>query len=137
MLILLGPPSYQEVLDDIEFFKKWYPNAEVFPSTLDNFIKDILPCKHTLPFVQSEIGDTWIHGVASDPYKTQLFREISRIRSNYCKNNPIECPTPTNIVDQNSPLLHFDALFIKNIEHTWGLDIKSYLNDTYIYFYNL
>jgi len=40
-------------------------------STFDKFAAEVLssPVHQQLPVVTSEIGDTWIHGVASDPIK--------------------------------------------------------------------
>ena len=40
-------------------------------STFDKFAAEVLssPVYQQLPVVTSEIGDTWIHGVASDPIK--------------------------------------------------------------------
>ena len=31
-----------------------------------------------LPVVTTEIGDGWLYGVASDPLKSAMFRELSR-----------------------------------------------------------
>jgi hypothetical protein len=33
-----------------------------------------------LPIITDEIGDTWLYGVPSDPWKNVAFREMSRIR---------------------------------------------------------
>jgi len=40
-------------------------------STFDKFAAEVLssPVYQQLPVITSEIGDTWIHGVASDPIK--------------------------------------------------------------------
>jgi hypothetical protein len=37
--------------------------------------------KRTLPVVAGEIGDTWIHGVGSDPVKVRNYRAVMRMRS--------------------------------------------------------
>ena len=33
-----------------------------------------------LPVVTQELGDTWIHGVPSDPVKVSRYREVARFR---------------------------------------------------------
>ena len=38
-------------------------------STLDDYARSVLKYRETLPVVEEEIGDTWIHGIASDPGK--------------------------------------------------------------------
>ena len=40
----------------------------------------IAPFRAQLPVVTQEIGDTWIHGVPSDPMKLARYREVARFR---------------------------------------------------------
>ena len=58
-----------------------FPGADVKASTFDAFVKQVLPHWQAFEVVTSEIGDTWIWGVASDPIKAQQFRAIQRMRS--------------------------------------------------------
>jgi hypothetical protein len=46
-----------------------FPNAEIIPSTFDNFTQHLDNAKDKLPVVTAEVGDTWIYGVPSDPQK--------------------------------------------------------------------
>jgi hypothetical protein len=50
-----------------------FPNANgsVRASTFDAFVDRALPFADRLPVVTGEMGDTWIYGVPSDPYKVR------------------------------------------------------------------
>jgi hypothetical protein len=66
-----------------------------------------------LPVVEGEIGDSWIHGVGSDPTKTRAFREILRNCESFGDADPAE-----------------NLLLVP--EHTWGMDLKTYFpNETH------
>lgn len=65
----------------------------------------------------------YIIGVQSDPLKVSQFRTILRLRSSCIQSH---------ICDPQDPQFkRFDRLLIKVAEHTWGLDVKTYLHDTY------
>ena len=117
-----GPPSLLEVLNNFATLKKLFPNATIVASGYDPFVLELMQYQDQLPVVKGEIGDTWIYGTASDPWKTQQF---------YCIINTWERAI------QSSPAVYLDdirihnfsRLLIKNGEHTWGKDVKTYLND--------
>jgi hypothetical protein len=58
-----------------------FPGATVKASTLEAFVDALEPHVESFPVVTGEIGDTWIHGVASDPSKMKQYRAIMRMRS--------------------------------------------------------
>jgi hypothetical protein len=125
-----GPPFADEAMQWITVVGQAFPDAQVMCSTFDAFVSDILPYRDQLPLVTSEIGDTWIHGVSTDPRKSQDFRETMRVRADYCLQNP-GCPDATTQSSKVDPaIIAFDRLLMKLGEHTWGLDIKSFLHDT-------
>src|SRR5262249_22530324 len=66
-------------------------------------------------------GDTWIHGVGSDPTKVSQFRELSRLRREW-----LEDMKP---VTSEPRFGAFSRALIMVPEHTWGMDIKLHLND--------
>ena len=143
-----GPHFPQEVLESIAILKTNFPGAEIISGTFDDFVKAILPMRDALPLITEEIGDTWIHGgassdiyrydtnssfcrtVATDAWKSQTFREIMRIRANYCEKNPNQCPDVLVNGQPDQQIADFDRLLIKAGEHTWGLDVKTFINDT-------
>ena len=89
-----------------------FPNATVISSTFEAFAAylDTVP-DYMLPEITSEIGDTWIHGVASDPRKVARTRWANRLRTQ-CVNAG-DC-------DMSDPRVrNFSRLLLKNGEHTW------------------
>ena len=109
-----GPPSEPEVLETFRRLERQYPGAEIFASDLSRYARSILEHTDDLPIVEAEIGDTWIHGVGTDPYKVSTFRRILA----WLSQNP---ETAANGRFMDSLLLI--------CEHTWGLDFKKYLAD--------
>ena len=80
--------------------------------------------REKLPVILSEIGDTWIYGVASDPVKVTRFREATRLRQHWIDQKQW---TVGDAADRQ-----FLRRFLLGAEHTWGTDTKSYLdNDHY------
>ena len=64
-----------------------------------------------------EIGDTWIHGVASDPGKISRYRELCRLRRRWISEG------------DDRDLSAFSRRLLMVPEHTWGLDEKTFLAD--------
>ena len=48
-------------------------------SSFDAYIDALTPLKDKLPVIDSEIGDTWIQGIASDPRKMAEYRAVRRV----------------------------------------------------------
>ena len=116
-----GPPSYLEVLENYEAIYKLFPNAEVVASTYDAFVVELEKFKSELPVYTEEIGDTWIYGTGSDPWKVSQFKTIMSARSDCVQS--WQC----NLLDER--FFNFSVLLLKNAEHTWGKDVKTFLND--------
>ena len=114
-----GPPSVLEVIKNYAVLKLLFPNAEIIASGYDAFVEKLLTVQ--LPVYSNEIGDTWIHGVASDPFKTAKTREMMRQRRT--------CISKGLCKEDDQVLNAFSALLLKNGEHTWGKDVKTYLHD--------
>ena len=114
----LGPPSVDDVLGIFDWVRLQFPGAEVKASTLDAFARRLETVKQTLPVVTSEIGDTWIHGLGTDPKKVSQYRELLRLRDAW-----IERGVSPEALDA------FDRRLLLVPEHTWGLDVKTFLGD--------
>jgi hypothetical protein len=83
-----------------------------------------------LPVVTNEIGDTWIHGVASDAYKTAAMRVLMRsharvVSSSATQSSPHTSPSVSSLPDG---FAEFERLLLKCPEHTWGGDQKLFLH---------
>jgi len=71
--------AWQEVLGYYEILRAEFPNARLQASRLDDFFDAAQVLHSKLPVVTSELGDTWIQGVASDPRKCAEYRAVSRV----------------------------------------------------------
>lgn len=118
-----GPPSASEVRAVFALLRREWPGADIRASTFDDFVAPLLEglasgaITTQLPTVTAEIGDTWIHGVASDPAKLAEFRALMRLRR--------AAPQLAEDPDFDA----FSRLLIKVPEHTWGADAKRALGD--------
>jgi len=114
-----GPANVKSYIDTYEKIRKEFPNAIVFSSTYNNFTKRLVDIRDKLPVVTSEIGDTWIYGIQSDPVKVAKMRAMNRVWANFSG-------------DRNDET-YLNATFwaLKNGEHTWGRDVKSNLKDDF------
>ncbi len=114
-----SPPDAEQIVALYERLQRKYPDAEIFASTLDAFASAVWAVRRNLPTVTEEIGDTWIHGAASDPKKMAEFRELMRLRSRWIRQGIVPA----------CDLEAFSDLLLMVPEHTWGLDHKSFLPD--------
>ena len=111
-----GPCKIEDVIGVFKNLKRKHAEAEVIPSNLNRFFRAIRPVVDGLPLIEKEIGDTWIHGIGSDPLKVAQFRAMRRWRCGIDKSriNP----------GTGAALLKFDRRLLLIPEHTWGLDVK-------------
>jgi len=111
-----GPQSSEEILALHETLKAHFPGAEIEASTIDAFATSLEKISQTLPVVSQEIGDTWIHGVGSDPKKVSEFKELCRYRNEILAARPW--------VAGSLAFRRFSRKLLTIPEHTWGRDIK-------------
>jgi hypothetical protein len=120
-----GPSSVSEVLTNYEFLKKEFPTAkQIKASTYDNFVNNLLArpdVVKSLPTFTQEFGDTWLYGVPSDPAKVSQYRSLLRYRDSCIRAKECDLKDPR--------VKEFSRLLVKIAEHTWGSDVKHYLND--------
>lgn len=117
----MGPQDAQQVLDELARIQALYPNAQVQASTLDDFASSLLKIKDRLPIVEEEIGDTWIHGVGSDPWKVSRFQELLHLMDRWLAEG---------LITQDSEAYdHFMMNLMLVAEHTWGLNFEVFLAD--------
>ncbi len=117
----LGPQSVEAVRAVFADARQRFPDAEVSASTLDAFAARLDTIRDSLPLVTSEIGDSWSHGVGSDPRKVADFRELQRLRRQWIESGRANASDPA--------LARFSQSLMCVAEHTWGMDIKMHLND--------
>ncbi len=116
-----GPQSADAIRQSFAELRARYPGAEVVASTLDDYARALLRIADRLPVVEAEIGDTWIHGAASDPWKIAAYRALCRTRARWLLENPL--------LDHCDWFQAFSERLLFIPEHTWGLDEKTHLGD--------
>lgn len=116
-----GPPTIDAVVEAFDRHRAACPTARVTAATLDAFAQAILPLRDRLPAVTAEIGDTWIHGIGSDPIKIGRFRELSRLRRRWLAEGTLR--------PEGAEVTRFSRFLLMVPEHTWGTDTKKHLGD--------
>ncbi|MBS1815499.1 MAG: DUF5054 domain-containing protein [Acidobacteria bacterium] len=115
-----GPHSPEKIADIYGKLRQRFPGAEIVASTLSEVANAIAPFAKTLPVIKEEIGDTWIHGIPSDPPKLAEFRELVRLRERWIAEDRLKLGSAED--------RGFLRRFLLGAEHTWGTDTKSYLD---------
>ena len=115
-----GPHTPAEIRKIYAGLRARFPNAKVRAANLTMIAEAVKPYEHSLPVVQQEIGDTWIYGVPSDPWKVARFRELLRLRRAWIASGKLTDGDQTDLA-----LLAQASLCA---EHTWGMDTKTWLD---------
>jgi hypothetical protein len=116
----LGPHTVEEIDQTYATLSAQFPNAKIAPTSLTEIANAVDPHRHSLPVITSEIGDTWIHGVASDPLKVARYREVARLRESWIAQKKFSVADATDVALLRHLLLE--------VEHTWGTDTKTWLD---------
>ena len=120
-----GPHSVKQIRETYSTLGARFPNAQIVPTNLTAIANAVEPHRGSLPVLTAEIGDTWIHGIASDPLKVARYREVARLRQNWLAQGKFSAGDATDIALLRHLLLE--------VEHTWGTDTKTWLDfDHYI-----
>lgn len=112
----IGPQSVGQTVEAVRALGHAHPDAEIVASTLDHFAAAMWERRDSFPVVTEEIGDSWIHGAGSDPGKVARFRALQRLYDGF-----EAALTPERLA--------FGRGLAMVAEHTWGVDIKTYLRD--------
>jgi hypothetical protein len=111
----IGPQSVGQTVEALRHLGHAQPGAEIVASTLDAFGAEMWARREQFPVLEQEIGDSWIHGAATDPHKLARFRALQRLYDGF------DTLTPERLA--------FGRDLTMVAEHTWGVDIKTYLRD--------
>ena len=112
-----GPQSREQIQALFDRLQAEYPEAEVVGGTLEDIAAEVEKIRATLPVVTDEIGDTWIHGVGSDPRKVSAYRALLRLRQNW----------------QGEDRETVNRCLLRIPEHTWGSFINPIMDDRGLY----
>ncbi len=116
----MGPHTLEEIHDTYSTLSKRFPSAQITPTNLTEIANAVEPYRGSLPVFTEEIGDTWIHGVSSDPLKLARYREVSRLRQAWLAQGTFAVGDATDVALLRHLLLE--------VEHTWGTDTKTWLD---------
>ncbi len=117
----LGPQTEEQIHTAFAGLRARFSGDTVRASTLDAFASALGGVRDRLPLVTEEIGDTWIHGTASDPWKVSAFRALQRLRTGWLAAGRARPDDPR--------LQRFSRELLCVAEHTWGMDSKVHLAD--------
>ena len=109
----LAPMTKEMVAESFAQLQQENPDTLVVPATLNDVALEVEKIRDTLPVLDCEIGDSWIHGLMTDPKKVFSYQAALR----YAKN-----------ADAKVREHLYDGLLLIP-EHTWGLDEKTHLAD--------
>lgn len=115
----LGPPSLESVRNTYQRLRQEFPGAEFVASNLDQVAEVLATVDVRLPIIEGEIGDTWVQGVGSDPTKISQYRELLRLCTMWAADDSLDTEGLAAVYDH--------LLLIP--EHTWGMDLKTHLQD--------
>jgi len=115
-----GPHEPKEIAAIYARLRRTYPNASIRAANLSDIASALEPTCRSLPIVRQEVGDTWIHGVGSDPVKVARYRELSRLRKSWIAEGKLQVGDTVDL----ALLRHLLLL----VEHTWGTDTKTWLD---------
>jgi hypothetical protein len=116
-----GAPSPQKVLDKISKIQNEYPDYEVTAGTIDDFAEIIWDVRDKLPVFEGEMGDSWIHGSATDPYKSASLRTLIKLKNKWLTDGSLE--------RSSKEYKDFTDALLCISEHTCGMDTKTYFSD--------
>jgi len=117
----LGPPTVAEITRLFDDLRRQHPGARIEAGSLDRVARILWKRRGELPLVTSEIGDTWIHGVGTDPAKVAAFREMERLRREWIRAG--------SLTEKSAADFRLCEKLLLVAEHTWGMDIKTHLHD--------
>ena len=117
----LGPHSYEDVKAIFADLHKRYPEAQLVAASFNEIAKELVAIQDKLPIVTSEIGDTWIYGLGSDPIRMAKFRALSRLYDKWLNEKRMN--------KNSDESLNFVLELGLIAEHTQGLDVKTHLRN--------
>ncbi|HEY9009528.1 MAG TPA: DUF5054 domain-containing protein [Devosia sp.] len=113
----IGPQSVPQTADVYRELARQHPDVTVKASTLDAYGEVLWGRRTEFPVVDIELGDSWIHGAGSDPIKLKRFLALQRLYDQFAAEG---------LTNERRA---FGRGLAMVAEHTWGVDIKSYLRD--------
>ncbi len=116
-----GAPSPEKVLAHFDEIQNQYPGYEITAGTIDDFADVIWEVREKLPVFEGEMGDSWIHGAGTDPYKSACLRTLINLKNQWLDDG--------SLVRESDEYKNFTDAILCIAEHTCGMDSKTYFSD--------
>lgn len=116
-----GTGGKEAILKRLAEIQEEYPDYEVVAGTLDDYAQQIWAVRSMLPVLTVEIGDSWIHGSASDPYKSAALRTLIALKNKWLADGSLSM--------ESDEYKSFADYLLCIAEHTGGMDVKVALNE--------
>lgn len=116
-----GAPSPEKVLAHFDDIQKQYPDYEITAGTIDDFADVIWEVREKLPVFEGEMGDSWIHGSATDPYKSACLRTLMSLKRQWLADG--------TLTRDSDEYINLTDAILCIAEHTCGMDSKTYFSD--------
>jgi hypothetical protein len=116
-----GPHTIKQIKEIYATARTKYPNARIMATSLNEVAADLQEMADKLPIITSEIGDTWIYGFGSSPVRIARYRALSRLYSQWLEAGKLDKSDITAI--------NFAIRLGLVAEHTWGMDVKTFLKN--------
>lgn len=113
----IGPQSVPQTAEAYRDMRRLEPDAVIRAATLEDYGAILWEKRERFPVLELELGDSWVHGSATDPLKTAKFLALQRLYDRFAGEG------------LNARRLAFGRGLAMVAEHTCGVDIKSYLRD--------
>lgn len=139
--ILAWKGDNQGPADNVAEIKGWweevgkeFPGAEIVCSDFEQFLDAVEAANVTtlLPTITSEVGDTWVYGIPTDPVKRAYDHVAMDHRTACIADGSCAAAAGGGAGGPGasmSALYNFSRLLIKVPEHTDGRDVKTFLHD--------
>lgn len=116
-----GAPSPDKIENKLKAVSAKYPGYEVEAGTMDDIADILWEKRDKLPIVTDELGDTWIHGSAADPYKSAALRTLIALKNAWL--------TDATMSKDSKEYRDFTDCLLCIAEHTCGMDMKKFFAD--------
>lgn len=116
-----GTPSPDKIEAKLNAVAEEYPGYEVEAGTMDDIADILWENRDKLPVVADELGDTWIHGSAADPYKSASLRALIALKNTWLADG--------TMVRESKEYTDFTDSLLCIAEHTCGMDMKKFFAD--------
>ncbi|NRQ18025.1 DUF5054 domain-containing protein [Ensifer sesbaniae] len=113
----IGPQSVSQTAEAYRDILKHEPGATVRAATLEDYGALMWDARARFPVVEKELGDSWIHGSGTDPEKIARYLALQRLYGRFTEEQ------------MTASRQAFGRKLTLVVEHTCGVDIKSFLRD--------